>query len=113
MGVSFIDFGVQWCPPCRMMEPVVGELSQGFDRKVTIAQVDVDQSQDLANLFGIRSIPTMVIFKDGNKLVQTMRRQAEQFGTEMTFGFVQKLEELLDEHQNYQGVIPGLKKASW
>lgn len=68
------------------------ELSQDFDKKVTIAQVDVDQSQDLANLFGIRSIPTMVIFKDGNKLVQTMRRQAEQFGTEMTFGFVQKIE---------------------
>lgn len=70
----------------------MGELSQGFDRKVTITQVDVDQSQDLANLFGIRSIPTMVIFKDGNKLVKTMRRQAEQFGTEMTFGFVQKIE---------------------
>ena len=52
----------------------------------------MDQSQDLANLFGIRSIPKMVIFKDGNKLVQTMRRQAEQFGTEMTFGFVQKIE---------------------
>lgn len=68
------------------------ELSQDFDKKITIAQVDVDQSQDLANLFGIRSIPTMVIFKDGNKLVQTMRRQAEQFGTEMTFGFVQKIE---------------------
>ena len=61
-GVSFIDFGAQWCPPCRMMEPVVEELSQDFDGKVTIAQVDVDQSQDLANLFGIRSIPTMVIF---------------------------------------------------
>ena len=75
-----------------MMEPVVEELSQDFDKKITIAQVDVDQSQDLANLFGIRSIPTMVIFKDGNKLVQTMRRQAEQFGTEMTFGFVQKIE---------------------
>ena len=41
------------------------ELSQDFDKKVTIAQMDVDQSQDLANLFGIRSIPTMVIFKDG------------------------------------------------
>ena len=48
-----------------MMEPVVEELSQDFDGKVTIVQVDVDQSQDLANLFGIRSIPTMVIFKDG------------------------------------------------
>lgn len=64
-GVSFIDFGAQWCPPCRMMEPIVEELSQDFDGKVTIAQVDVDQSQDLVNLFGIRSIPTMVIFKDG------------------------------------------------
>ena len=64
-GVSFIDFVAQWYPPCRMMEPVVEELSQDFDGKVTIAQVDVDQSQDLANLFGIRSIPTMVIFKDG------------------------------------------------
>ena len=63
--VSLIDFGAQWCPPCRMMEPVVEELSQDFDGKATIAQVDVDQSQDLANLFGIRSIPTMVIFKDG------------------------------------------------
>lgn len=47
-----------------MMEPVVEELSQDFDGKVTIVQVDVDQSQDLANLFGIRSIPKMVIFKD-------------------------------------------------
>ena len=64
-GVNFIDFGAQWCPPCRMMEPVVEGLSQDFDGKVTIAQVDVDQSQDLSNLFGIRSIPTMVIFKDG------------------------------------------------
>ena len=64
-GVSFIDFVAQWYPPCRMMEPVVEELSQDFDGKVTIVQVDVDQSQDLANLFGIRSIPTMVIFKDG------------------------------------------------
>lgn len=64
-GVSLIDFGAQRCPPCRMMEPVVEELSQDFDGKAMIAQVDVDQSQDLANLFGIRSIPTMVIFKDG------------------------------------------------
>ena len=48
-----------------MTEPVVEELSQDFDGKATIAQVDVDQSQELANLFGIRSIPTMVIFKDG------------------------------------------------
>lgn len=64
-GVSFIDFVAQWYPPCRMMEPVVEELSQDFDGKVTIAQVDVNQSQYLANLFGIRSIPTMVIFKDG------------------------------------------------
>ena len=48
-----------------MTEPVVEELSQDFDGKVTITQVDVDQSQDLTNLFGIRSIPTMVIFKDG------------------------------------------------
>ena len=64
-GVKLIAIGAQWCPPCRMMEPVVEELSQDFDGKATIAQVDVDQSQELANLFGIRSIPTMVIFKDG------------------------------------------------
>ena len=64
-GKFYRFLGAQWCPPCRMMEPVVEELSQDFDGKVTIAQVDVDQSQDLVNLFGIRSIPTMVIFKDG------------------------------------------------
>ena len=56
-GVSFIDFVAQWYPPCRMMEPVVEELSQDFDGKVTIAQVDVDQSQYLANLFGISFYP--------------------------------------------------------
>lgn len=65
-GVSFIDFGAQWCPPCRMMEPVVEELSQDFDGKVTIAQVDVDQSQDLANLFGIQpTLTSLLVFKKG------------------------------------------------
>ena len=65
-GVSFIDFEAQWCPPCRMMEPVVEELSQDFDGKVTIAQVDVDQSQDLANLFGIQpTLTSLLVFKKG------------------------------------------------
>ena len=62
-GVTLVDFFATWCGPCQMLGPVLDELSDNVDYK--IVKVDVDQASDLAAQFRVRSVPTMVIFKDG------------------------------------------------
>ncbi|UXR70527.1 MULTISPECIES: thioredoxin [unclassified Staphylococcus] len=70
-GVTLIDFWATWCPPCQMQSPVLEELSNDLEGKVTIGKVDVDQEQNLAAQYQIQSIPTLLIFKDG-QLVQSL-----------------------------------------
>lgn len=70
-GVTLIDFWATWCPPCQMQSPVLEELSNDLEGKVTIGKVDVDQEQNLAAKYQIQSIPTLLIFKDG-QLVQSI-----------------------------------------
>lgn len=60
-----IDFWATWCGPCRMIAPIVEELALEYDGKVKIGKVDVDDNQQVAIKFGVRSIPTILIFKDG------------------------------------------------
>lgn len=67
-GVSFVDFWAAWCGPCRMLAPIVDELAQDYDGKVQIAKLNVDENQYTARQYGIMSIPTMVIFKDGQEV---------------------------------------------
>jgi len=64
-GVSFIDFWAPWCGPCRMLTPIVEELANDFEGKANICKVNTDEEQDLAVKYGIRSIPTMIILKNG------------------------------------------------
>ena len=66
-GVVLIDFYADWCGPCKMMAPVLDELSDELAGKVKIAKVDVDENDELAYKYGIRSIPTLIIFKDGKE----------------------------------------------
>ena len=66
-----IDFWATWCGPCRMIAPIVEELAVEYDGKVKIGKVDVDENQQIAIKFGVRSIPTILIFKDG-KLKDTI-----------------------------------------
>lgn len=60
-----IDFWAEWCGPCRMVGPVVEELAKEYDGKVVIGKMDVDNNVDTPNEYGIRNIPTILFFKDG------------------------------------------------
>lgn len=66
-----IDFWATWCGPCRLIAPIVEELAGEYDGKVKIGKLDVDDNQQTAIKFGVRSIPTILIFKDG-KLKDTI-----------------------------------------
>jgi thioredoxin 1 len=60
-----VDFWAEWCGPCRMLGPIVEELSSDYNGKAIIAKLDVDTNQKFAAQFGVRNIPTVLIFKDG------------------------------------------------
>ena len=60
-----VDFWAEWCGPCRMLGPIIEELSSDYDGKAVVGKVDVDSNQQFAAQFGVRNIPTVLIFKDG------------------------------------------------
>jgi thioredoxin 1 len=60
-----VDFWATWCTPCRMIAPVIEKLSEQYEGKITVAKVDVDQNQELSIRYGISSIPTVILYKDG------------------------------------------------
>ncbi|MBJ48340.1 MAG: thioredoxin [Candidatus Marinimicrobia bacterium] len=60
-----VDFWAEWCGPCKMLTPVINELSNDFAKKAIIAKVNVDESPNVAQKFSIRSIPSLLFFKNG------------------------------------------------
>lgn len=70
-GLSMIDFWAEWCTPCRFVAPVVEELANEFNDKVRVAKIDVDTNQATTMRFGVRSIPSILFFKNG-ELVDTV-----------------------------------------
>ncbi len=60
-----VDFWAEWCGPCKMIGPVVEELASDYDGKAVIGKVDVDANPEVSAKFGIRSIPTLLVFKNG------------------------------------------------
>jgi thioredoxin 1 len=86
-----VDFWAEWCGPCRMIAPVLEELATEYDGRLTVGKINVDENRNLTERFGIRSIPTLVFFRDGTKVDQVIG--AHPKGT-----IKAKIEQLLNAH---------------
>ncbi len=64
-GVTLVDFWAEWCGPCRMVAPVLDDLAKDYEGKAAVAKINVDQEPGLAEQFGVSSIPTLLVMKDG------------------------------------------------
>ncbi len=67
-----VDFWAPWCGPCKALGPVIDEISKDYEGKVKVGKVNVDENPEISMKFGIRSIPTLIVFKDGDVLEQVI-----------------------------------------
>ena len=67
-----VDFWADWCTPCKMIAPIVEDLAEEYDGKIKFAKLDVDSNPNTATTYGVRSIPTLLIFKSGSPVDQVV-----------------------------------------
>ena len=82
-GVVLVDFWAEWCGPCQWMLPILDDLSEELDGKVVVGKVNVDEAQSIAQQFRVMSIPTFIVFKDGQPVEQVVGSQTKEDLTEM------------------------------
>ena len=83
-----VDFWAAWCGPCRMVGPIIEEISKDYDGKAVVGQLDVDANQEFAAKYGVRNIPTVLIFKNGEVV-------GRQVGVAPKNTYAEALDELL------------------
>ncbi|PHM44583.1 thioredoxin [Xenorhabdus mauleonii] len=67
-GTVLVEFWAEWCGPCKMIAPILDEVSADYAGELTVAKLNIDDHSETAPKFGIRGIPTMILFKDGEKV---------------------------------------------
>jgi thioredoxin 1 len=68
----FVDFWAEWCGPCRMVEPAIEQLSQTMRGRIKVAKLNVDENQEIAMRYGVKSIPSLILFKAGKEVARTI-----------------------------------------
>ena len=76
-GVSLVDFNAPWCAPCRMQGPIIQQLSEQFEGKALIAEMNIDENRETAVKMGIQSIPTLAVFKNGKEIQRFVGIQSQ------------------------------------
>ena len=76
-GVAVVDFWAEWCPPCRMQGPIIEKIAEEYAGRAVVGKVDTDASRNTAAKFGIQSIPTIIILKDGKEHGRMVGLQTE------------------------------------
>jgi thioredoxin 1 len=69
-GVVLVDFGATWCGPCKALAPIVGKIAEDYQGKVKVATIDIDNCPEVTKKYGIRSVPTLMVFHNGEKTGQ-------------------------------------------
>lgn len=77
-GVALIDFWAAWCGPCRMLAPVIDEIAAEADENMMVGKVNIDEERDLAAKFGVMTIPTVIVFKNGQEVDRLVGVQPKQ-----------------------------------
>jgi len=78
-GIILVDFWAEWCGPCKMMAPVLNDLSENLDSGKSIGKLDVQEFQTLASTYKVRGIPTMILFKDGKEVNRFVGVKSKDF----------------------------------
>ncbi len=76
-GVTLVDFWAPWCGPCQMQGPIVDKVAEAYEGRATVGKLNVDDNPETAATFGVMSIPTLILFKDGEKAEQFTGLQSE------------------------------------
>lgn len=73
-----VDFWAEWCGPCRMVAPVVEKIAQEYVGKIKVGKLNVDDNSEIPTQYGVQSIPTLILFKDGEEVNRMVGYQSEQ-----------------------------------
>jgi thioredoxin len=76
-GVTLVDFWATWCPPCRMQSPIIEKVADSLDARAVVAKIDVDANPATASQYGVSSIPTLIVFKNGKEVKRFVGLQQE------------------------------------